>query len=152
MLIYLMRHGEAEPGADSDHTRELNRKGVMDNRTVIDKLKERSPIIDQAMTSPYQRARQTTSALLGISPSLRCDVNQNLVPDGNVYDLLDSLEQTNSTQLFLVSHNPLLSDLLALMVDGTLESDRHMGTSHIACVSMDIVAPGCGELIYTLTP
>jgi len=152
MLIYLMRHGEAEQQGQSDQTRELTRKGVVDTRAVMEKLKLRSPQIERAMMSPFQRARQTITSLRAVSPTLRYEVNQNLVPDASVYDLLDSFETANVMQLFLVSHNPLLSDLLSLMVDGTLESNRQMGCSEIACVSMDIIAPGCGELLYTITP
>jgi phosphohistidine phosphatase SixA len=152
MLVYLMRHGEAEPQGQSDQTRELTRKGVMDSRAAMEQLKARGPQIDKAMMSPYQRARQTITALRLVSPTLRYEVNQNLVPEANVYDLLDSFESINVMQLFLVSHNPLLSNLLALMVDGTLETDRQMGCSEIACVSMDIIAPGCGELLYTIRP
>lgn len=152
MLIYLMRHGEAENQALSDAARELTRQGVMDNRAVIEKLNVYTPMIDKAIMSPYQRARQTGAALRMHFPSLRFDVSQSLEPEASVYDLLDAIEKMDTMQLFIVSHNPLLSNLLALMVDGTLESDRQMGTSHIACVSMDFVAPGCGELLYTLTP
>jgi len=147
-----MRHGEAEQQGQSDQTRELTRKGVVDTRAVMEKLKLRSPQIERAMMSPFQRARQTITSLRAVSPTLRYEVNQNLVPDASVYDLLDSFETANVMQLFLVSHNPLLSDLLSLMVDGTLESNRQMGCSEIACVSMDIIAPGCGELLYTITP
>ncbi len=152
MLIYLMRHGEAEQTSQSDQTRELTRKGVMDTRAVMQKLSARSPQIERAMMSPYQRARQTMTALRMASPSTRYEVNQNLVPEANVYDLLDSFESMNVMQLFIVSHNPLLSNLLSLMLDGTLESDRQMACSEIACVSMDIIAPGCGELLYTIKP
>lgn len=152
MLIYLMRHGEAEQQGQSDQTRELTRKGVMDTRAVMEKLKARSPQIERAMMSPYQRARQTITSLRIVAPSLRYEVNQGLVPDASVYDLLDSFESINVMQLFLVSHNPLMSNLLSLMVDGTLESNRQMGCSEIACVSMDIIAPGCGELLYTIKP
>ncbi len=152
MLIYLMRHGEAEPQGQSDQTRELTRKGVTDTRGVMEKLKARSPQIERAMMSPYQRARQTITSLRIVAPNLRYEVNQNLVPDASVYDLLDSFETIDVMQLFLVSHNPLLSNLLSLIVDGTLETNRHMGCSEIACVSMDIAAPGCGELLYTIKP
>ncbi|MFT4886300.1 MAG: phosphohistidine phosphatase [Pseudohongiellaceae bacterium] len=152
MMIYLMRHGEAEGQALSDPARELTRKGVMDNRSAIAKLKQRAPEIDRAITSPYQRARQTCSAVRLAYPQLRFEVNKALEPEAGVYDLMDEIEKIDAMQVFLISHNPLISNLLALIVDGTLETSRHMGTSHIACVSMDIVAPGCAELLYMLTP
>lgn len=152
MMIYLMRHGEAEQQALTDPARELTRQGVLDSRAVVAKLIQYSPMIDVALMSPYQRAKQTSSALRVHFPELRFDVSKDLEPEASVYDLLDKIEQLEAMQVFIVSHNPLISNLLALIVDGTLETDRHMGTSHIACVSMDIVAPGCGELLYTLTP
>ena len=152
MMIYLMRHGEAEKQALSDSARELTRQGVMDNQAVIAKLNQHAPIIDLAIMSPYQRARQTSSTLRMYFPKLRFEVSKDLEPEASVYDLLDKIEHTQAKQVFLISHNPLISNLLALMVDGTLETSRHMGTSHITCVSMDIVVPGCAELIYTLTP
>ena len=152
MIIYLMRHGEAEKQASSDAARELTRQGLMDNQAVIAKLNQHTPMIDLAIMSPYQRARQTSSALRMYFPKLRFEVDKDLEPEASVYDLLNKIEHTQAKQVFLISHNPLISNLLALMVDGTLETGRHMGTSQIACVSMDIVAPGCAELIYTLTP
>lgn len=152
MMVYLMRHGEAEQQALSDPARELTHKGGVDNRAVVAKLIQHSPMIDVALTSPYQRARQTSSALRMKFPQLRMQVSKDLEPEASAYDLLDKIEQMDAMQVFLISHNPIISNLLAIMVDGTLETNRHMGTSHIACVSMDIVAPGCAELLYTLTP
>lgn len=152
MIVYLMRHGEAEKQALSDPARELTRQGIMENQAVIAKLNQHAPMIDHAMMSPYRRARQTSSALGMPFPQLRFEVSKDLEPEASVYDLLDKVEKTQAMQVFLISHNPLISNLLSLMVDGTLETSRHMGTSHIACISMDIVAPGCAELLYTLTP
>ena len=152
MMIYLMRHGEAEQKALSDPARELTRKGVMDNRSVIAKLSQHAPEIDRALTSPYQRARQTCSALQVSYPQLSFEVSEALEPEAGVYDLLDEIEKIDVMQVFLISHNPLISNLLALLVDGTLATSSDMETSHIACVSMDIVAPGCGKVLYTLSP
>lgn len=152
MIIYLMRHGEAEQQALTDSARKLTRQGVLDNRAVFAKLNQHAPMIDLALTSPYQRAKETSSELRRNFPQLRMEVSKDLEPEAGVYDLLDKIEQMDAMQVFLVSHNPIISNLLAIMVDGTLETNRHMGTSHLACVSMDIVAPGCAELLYTLTP
>lgn len=152
MLIYLMRHGEAAQQAQSDQTRELTRQGIVDNRSVCEKFAQQAPMINRALMSPYQRTRQTATAMRSVLPDLRFEVSPALVPDASPYDLLDKLESIDDQQILLVSHNPLLSDFLALLVDGTLESQRQMGTSHLACVSLDLVAPGCGELKYILTP
>jgi phosphohistidine phosphatase len=54
--------------------------------------------------------------------------------------------------LLIVSHNPFLSNLLSLMVDGTMESHRYVANATLHCLSMDIVAPGCAKIAYTLEP
>jgi hypothetical protein len=45
-----------------------------------------------------------------------------------------------------------LSNLLSVMVDGTMESHRYVDNAVLHCVSMDVVASGCGEIAYTLEP
>jgi len=152
MIIYLLRHGLAEETAASDAARELTPDGIKQNRSMVAKFKEHSPILDKAIMSPFQRARQTASSLRMIFPEIRFDVEKSIEPDGDVYDVLDALEGYGAQHLLLVSHNPFLSNLLSVLVDGTLETDRQIGNSTLVCVAMDFVAPGCGEILYTIEP
>jgi len=152
MLIYLLRHGDAEEKGVSDAARELSRKGVLESRALAQKLKLYEPQLDRALMSPLQRARQTASMLRVVFPSTRFEVERALEPDSDVYALFESIENMNVQHLMLVSHNPLLSNLLSLILDGTLESRRPFECSHLYCIEMDVVAPGCGTLRYKLTP
>ena len=152
MLIYLMRHGEAADRAATDQERELTRNGAIQNRSVIQKFAAQSPSLQKLQMSPYQRARQTATALRSVFPSIPFEVNQKLLPEADVYELMSHIESQGVQQLMLVGHNPLLSALLCLLVDGLTDSGRNLGTSHIACISMDLVAPGCGDLVYLLEP
>ncbi len=152
MLIYLIRHGIAEAKAESDAARELTREGIAQTRSMVEKFRMYCPTLDLAIISPYQRARQTASCLRTLFPTTKFDVNPSITPDGDVYATLDAIENFDVQHLLIVSHNPLLSNLLSVMVDGTLGSNRNIGNSTLICVSMDFVAPGCGEILYTLEP
>lgn len=152
MLIYLLRHGIADQRAVADATRELSREGITQTREVVEKFKLYEPFIERAYMSSLQRARQTAGLLRPALPNLRFDVDRNLEPDGDVYKVFESIEKSPVQNLMLVSHNPLLSNLLSLMLDGTLESSRHFAESHLYCIEMDVVAPGCGTIKYVLEP
>ena len=66
--------------------------------------------------------------------------------------MLDAIDGLDVQHLLIVSQNPLLSSLLSVMVDGTMESHRYVDSATLHCVSMDVVASGCGEIALTLEP
>ena len=66
--------------------------------------------------------------------------------------MLDAIDGLDVQHLLIVSQNPLLSSLLSVMVDGTMESHRYVDNAMLHCVSMDVVASGCGEIALTLEP
>lgn len=152
MLIYLVRHGKAEQKALRDQDRELTREGLMETRAMVAKFRLQATSMDMAVMSPYQRARQTASIMRVAIPGMRFEPSELLTPNADVYELLETIESYRVMHVLLVSHNPLLSNLLSLMIDATLETSRHMDTSHLVCVEMDCVAPGCGEIRYTMSP
>ena len=152
MLIFLLRHGRAEAKAASDQTRALTQDGILRNESVIEQFKLRSPTVDRMLTSPYLRAKQTASAVNSLFPGLEGEDCDELTPDTDVKVLLDFVEKSSDQSLLLIGHNPLLSNLLSILVDGALESNQQLGTSTLVCVTMDVIAPGCGEISYTLQP
>ena len=152
MLIYLLRHGAAEPKALTDSARELSSEGIMQTQSMVQKFKQYAPIVDIALMSPYQRAKQTASLLGTIFPALQFDVEKKLTPEADVYEVMELIELTQVQHLLLVSHNPLLSHLLSLLVDGTLATKRPFEPSNLVCIAMEFAAPGCGEIKYILGP
>lgn len=152
MLVYLMRHGEAEPKAAKDEARQLTRAGVLASRDVATRFLSRAPIVDKAFVSPLERARQTAAAFRVGLPNLRFESQEMLKPDADVHALLDMLGQSGGTHILLVGHNPCLSKLMCLMLDGITETGRHMGTSDLVCISMEDAIPGFGEILYEIKP
>ncbi len=152
MVVYLVRHGIADRRASSDPERELTPEGIAQSRSVVKKFFLQSPQLDKGFVSPYERAIQTASEFRLAFPGIEFEQTDLITPESDPYDVLNLLEEHQEQNVILVSHNPLLSRLVSLLVDGTLESNRQVDTSKVLCVMMDIVAPGCGELKYVLEP
>lgn len=152
MLVYLLRHAMAEDSAATDSVRDLTAEGLAQANSVTAKFKLYSPNMDRVLCSPYTRARQTADAVMSLFPDLALTVDESITPSGDVYAVIDAIEGHNVQHLLIVSHNPFLSNLLSVLVDGTMESHRYVDNATLHCVSMDVVAPGCGEIVYTLEP
>lgn len=152
MLLYLLRHAIAQDRAASDEARELTEQGVAQARSVADKFSQYAPLVDRVLCSPYTRAQQTASYVMPLFPDLELTIDEGLKPGADLYALLERLEAFGDQRILLVGHNPFLSHLLSLLVDGTIESRRHADNATLYSLSLDIVAPGCGELLYTLNP
>jgi len=150
MLIYLVRHGIADRRALSDPERELTPVGVAQNRCVVEKLFLQSPALTKGVVSPYERARQTAADFGLTFPNLEFEVSDLITPNGDPYAIMNFMDENQQHNLIMVSHNPLLSKLLSLLVDGTIETARQINTSTVVCILMDVVAPGCGEVKYIL--
>jgi len=152
MLVYLLRHAIAEDRAVTDAVRDLTAEGLAQARSIADKFTQYSPAMDKVLCSPYSRARQTADAVMTLFPDLALTIDESIEPGGDVYSVLDAIERYDVQHLLIVSHNPLLSNLLSVMVDGTMESHRYVDNATLHCVSMDVIAPGCGEIAYMLEP
>ncbi len=70
-MIYLLRHGDAEPGDGDDAARRLTAKGERQARAAGLALAARGAEIDACLTSPKVRAAETarlTCEALGLEP------------------------------------------------------------------------------------
>ena len=154
MLIYLMRHGAAQLQAESDQARQLTPQGRADNQAVLAKFTERSPCPDRCLVSPYIRAEQTAQGLLQEYPQWCFSSCELLTPEADLQLLLSFMDSIDAENLLMVGHNPLLSDLLNLLVSSgrNATTGLYLGTSALACVSCDVLAPACGKLSYLLEP
>ena len=108
--------------------------------------------MDKVQCSPYYRAQQTASAVMTLFPDIALTLDKSIKPSGDVYSVLDAIDGLDVQHLLIVSHNPFLSNLLSVMVNGTMELHRSVDNAVLHCISMDVVASGCGEIAYTLEP
>jgi phosphohistidine phosphatase len=152
MLLYLLRHAIAEDNAATDASRDLTAQGLAQASSIKDKLSRQAPQMDKVLCSPYNRAQQTAHAVMTLFPDLSLTTEESIKPGGDVYEVMDAIEASDVQHLMLIGHNPFLSNLLSVLLDGTMNSSRHMGNATLHCISLDVVAPGCGEIVYTLEP
>ena len=152
MLVYLVRHGIADRRASTDQERGLASEGIAQNQSVVKKFYLQSPLIEKGFVSPFERAKQTAIDICLTFPDIEFEETALIIPDADPYDVLNLLEENQEQNVVLVSHNPVLSDLVSLLVDGTIESNRQIGPSNVLRMMMDIVAHGYGQLKYILEP
>jgi phosphohistidine phosphatase len=156
--VFIMRHGEAEAGADSDAKRELTQQGRDDITQMAMAYEAALSQVDTIWASPYIRAQQTAQLLsqhLSTSSSAQLPTpiitQPFLPPSGNPSDTLAALDIHRNETILIVSHQPLIG----ILVDGLagLEPGRYrMSTGALACVTTEVYAKGCGHLEWLHQP
>ena len=131
-----MRHGDSLGGIpDSD--RGLSDTGV---KQVILASKAHIDVfhgIEIVYSSPYRRAHQTASLILGnlrFKNNFEINFNNDLMPAGNVLLLTALLEKSLEQRILFVSHMPILGNLVDYL---TGETGTFLNTASVASLSMD---------------
>ncbi len=124
ILLFIMRHGEAESLRVDDKSRQLTDYGraqasVSANWLIDNYCPDRQ--IDLALISPYRRARQTFDMVsLDISAN-KTELCEDIIPEGNpklAHDYVDTLFTATQSRsqpverMLLVSHMPFVSYFL----------------------------------------
>ncbi|TDF77930.1 phosphohistidine phosphatase SixA [Pseudomonas sp. H9] len=117
MKLWVLRHGEAEPRANTDAERRLTAHGreqVLRSAAVL--LGEPLQAI---LASPYVRAQQTAGLVhqaLGFAEPVQ--TMPWLTPDSDPQAVIDELDKLGLEQVLLVSHQPLVSTLVGMLESG----------------------------------
>ncbi len=146
--LFIMRHGQAETRASSDAERALTARGEKDVERMADALTTELAELDQLWVSPYRRARQTAAIVNGaLGRGAEPVVTELLTPDADLEALCAQLQACEEEHLLLVSHMPLVGDLIHYLTGA--EPGRYtMGTASVACLSLEMVAAGLGRLTW----
>ncbi|ROS01000.1 phosphohistidine phosphatase SixA [Sinobacterium caligoides] len=154
-----MRHGEAAWDAPSDELRPLTERGQKLSSQVAGRLLEANELAlkpERLIVSPYLRAQQTADCVLSVIGGVPKDHCELITPDGNPREVIEWLygyvEQYPKLQsLMLITHNPFVSDLISLLVDGQPRRGDSalpvMDTSTLVLLETDLVAVGCCTLL-----
>jgi len=148
--LFIMRHGEAEPRAESDSQRELTDQGRQDIAQMVQRYSSDLAAVDVIWVSPYVRAQQTAEIVSGVL-EVPIITQSCLPPNGNPADVLDMLQNIDEQTVLMVSHQPLVGVLVDDLAG--LESGRYrMGTGSLANIQTDVYAKGCCELLWLHQP
>ena len=151
-MLYLFRHGRAEAQATSDAARALTDEGRAQVQDVVARFQASELPLQRILCSPYLRAQQTAELLADAFAGVQVETFALLSPETSPRQLLQALAELDGTAIALVGHNPLLSNLLSLMVAGHTQPELDLGTANLAVVSGETVAAGCAELQTLLQP
>ncbi|WP_339842863.1 phosphohistidine phosphatase SixA [uncultured Halopseudomonas sp.] len=151
MKIWILRHGQAEPMAASDPLRALTQHG-REEAVKVAQLLAGEPL-DTILASPYLRAQQTADQVCrAISYPRAVSTAAWLTPDDDPRQALDFLAERTERHLLLVSHQPLVSQFISLLVDGHKGGHYPMPTAGLACIETDFPAAGIGQLLMLTSP
>lgn len=151
MKIWILRHGQAEAQAPTDSRRELTAEGRQEVLKVSARLA--GAPLDAVIASPYVRAQQTASLAcetIGYAGE-RLTVDW-LVPEADPRGVIEELDKLSGTDLLLVSHQPLVSQLISLLVEGSRRGHYPMPTAGLACVELEHLAAALATLISLESP
>ncbi|MFG0410971.1 phosphohistidine phosphatase SixA [Pseudomonas sp. FYR_11] len=131
MKLWVLRHGEAEPRAKSDAERRLTAHGR--EQVVRSAAHLLGQPLQAIIASPYVRAQQTAALVhetLGFAKPLR--TVPWLTPDGDVQQVIGEIERLGLEHVLLVSHQPLVGNLVGLLQHGHLQQQAAMSTASLA--------------------
>ena len=149
MKVWILRHGEAQAHARTDAERNLTEHG----RAEV--LRSAAHLIGQPLgaiiASPYVRAQQTAQLVrdvLGFQPEIR--TVPWLTPDGDVQQVLKKLDSDDD--VLLVSHQPLVGNLISLLQHGHQRQPQPMYTASLAQLEGDFPLAGLMSLVDVKNP
>ncbi|UYZ83286.1 phosphohistidine phosphatase SixA [Entomomonas sp. E2T0] len=139
MNLWLLRHGEAEFRITTDAARNLTEHG--EQEVLISAQKLQNVPIDIVLHSPYKRAIQTAMLVcktIGYKGKIQ-EVDW-ITPDDNAQLVIKKLDSYEGKNILIVSHQPLLGVLAALLTEGSQHFALPLKTAELVHLE--------GEAIY----
>jgi phosphohistidine phosphatase len=155
--LLLLRHAKSswkDPNA-RDFDRPLNQRGLKAAPAVGRLIRKRKLQLDLVLSSPAERARQTTQLVLeaaSLKTELRYDERIYEASSARLFEIVSQIDD-EADLVMLVGHNPGLEDLLAALAGEA----RSFPTAALACITLDIekwnkVRAGGGQLEWLAKP
>lgn len=148
MRLVIMRHGSAAMVAPSDALRPLTESGEDEAHRASRQFPFEPTVIYH---SSLLRAEQTARILASYYPQATLIQVDWLVPEAIPADVVEHLESSEG-DIALVSHQPLVSSLAALLVQGSARYGHDMPflrPANFLELHAEVFAAGCADLVNT---
>ena len=150
MILYFLRHADAEAGSRSDLDRNLTPKGLEQAAKVGRFCKANGLVPDKILTSPLVRARQTAGIVgkeLGIDPL----VQDWLACGMGIRTLLKQMHaQDRESSIILLGHEPDFSAAIGELI-GVAEGYGVLVTkASLTAVDLTWIEAGSGQLQFSI--
>ncbi|MCX2981471.1 phosphohistidine phosphatase SixA [Halieaceae bacterium IMCC14734] len=152
MRIYVLRHGEAARSVATEE-QALTARGRQQVASV-GKLLQELPLPQAIVHSPKLRARQTAAIVGEYLPGLPFQETAELVPESTPERVESVLHDLNLDCVLLVSHLPLVAELVAWLCNGTSGDYDLPGYPPAGLVALDAELParGCANQAFYAWP
>ncbi|KTC06892.1 phosphohistidine phosphatase, SixA [Pseudomonas syringae] len=141
MKVWVLRHGEAQSRARSDAERELTAHGR--EEVLKSALQLTDKPVRRIIASPYVRAQQTAEL---VRQSLAFDGSivtaPWLTPESSPLEVLAQLDKLGIDEVLLVSHQPLVGELIGVLAHGSPRQAEPMSTASLAELEGEFVVAG----------
>lgn len=149
MIVYFLRHADAEPDAARDFERKLTPKGLAQAEKAGKFLVRYGLVPSLILTSPVVRARQTAKIVaqrLGDADLveerwLACGMN----PESCLRELAPYFHHES---ILLVGHEPDFSETIAALIGHPDPAHLHIRKASLTAVDLIELAPGGGQLEF----
>jgi phosphohistidine phosphatase len=151
MLLYILRHGDATEQGHEDAERPLSSLGKEQSLTVAKALKALNVNVDAVLSSTLERAKQTGKLIEKELDIKKFSMTQYLIPGSDHLELIKQLNELGLNCVLLVGHEPHLSALLSLLVNGKTYSHIEIKKGSVALVETPApIEKGKGVLRWLL--
>ncbi len=158
MQLYLLRHGRAASQSrwqGDDLDRPLTAEGMSAMRDIGRAMRTLGLRFDAVWSSPYVRALETARAVTESQEgNASIEVVESLVVYGDGAAVVSRLgKRADVRSVLMVAHEPILGDLLSMLVAGSLDCEFRIGTGALAKLTIDELRWGrCASLDWILQP
>lgn len=151
MLLYILRHGDAIEQGYEDAERPLSSVGKEQSLTVAKAMKELNVTPEAILSSTLERSKQSGKIIekeLGVK---KFSMTQYLIPGSDHLELIKQLNELGLGQILLVGHEPHLSALVSLLVNGKTYSHIEIKKGSLALIETPApIEKGKGVLKWLL--
>jgi phosphohistidine phosphatase len=150
MLLYLLRHADADTVAPSDEARILSEKGQAQAKKVARYCEAHDMQLSLVLSSPVRRAHETAQIVsstlrseLVVAPWLACGMHP--------HQALEELRAYRSqSSVMLVGHEPDFSQLIAHLLGMPTNNAIHVRKASLTLIDLEIFRAGAATLLFSL--
>jgi phosphohistidine phosphatase len=150
VLLYLLRHADAETPAPTDDERALSEKGQGQARKVARFCEAQGIEVTLTLTSPIRRAYETAQIVspklkseLQVAPWLACGMH----PEDAVEELRAVRDQGS---IMIVGHEPDFSQLAAHLLGLPTNNALHIRKASLTLLDLPLFRAGAATLVFSL--
>jgi phosphohistidine phosphatase len=155
VLVYLLRHGEAEPhGSRPDEQRRLTENGSRRLREAAPIFRRLATDVGRVYASPLVRAQQTAEAFLSAIGRTELLSSPTLEPEADpeaALELLAAEARRGTAGVALVGHEPHLGALLGLLLTQRRDSPIPLSLGMLVRLRTQLPTAATARLLLALS-